>query len=157
MIETALRPFQPKADLPEWRLIYDRLLAQADFGDIITYAELDEVLGREFIDNRTPLYKARARMAEDRNRWVESEPGVGYRVIEANEHIRVAGGRRKRAQQQMKQMMRITNGTDLARLTPSELEMYDVKSRLFATQFVVLMHEKRLRRIEGVLQANGLI
>lgn len=149
--------FKTKRDRAEWRLIYDALLEQADYGDIITFEQLDDALGRPFEESRTPLYRARLEMIESRNRWIEAEPGVGYRVIAANEHIKAAETRRKRARTQMRHMMRITNGTDLSRLTPTELQLFDLKSRMFATQYVVLMHEKRLRRIEGILHANGLV
>lgn len=146
-----LMPFKAKGDRPEWRLIYDALLDTADYGDIITYQQLTDALGRDFFENRGPLYRARTEMVEARSRWIELEPGIGYRVIEANEHVRAAEAKRKRAQSQMKQMIRITNGTNLSRLSAAELEIYDLKSRMFATQYHVLMHEKRLQRIEGLL------
>lgn len=149
-------PFQPKGDLPEWRLIYDRLLEHADFGDVITYAELDEVLGREFEDNRSPLYKAREHLGALRSRWIEPVPRIGYRVIEAREHIHVAQQRKKRARRQFRAMVRVAEFTDLSRLSPSDLATFDSQAKINAALYMVAVHhEKRLNRIEGILRDEG--
>lgn len=149
-------PFEPKGDLPEWRLIYDKLLEHAEFGDIITIDELDEVLGRSFRDNRSPIYKARERLGEMRQRWIETAPGVGYRVIEANEHMHAAKARKDRAQRQLKRMVNIGEFTDLTRLTPEEMERFDNQSRFNrAVYMAVTSHERRLNRIEDLLRLDG--
>ena len=78
-------PFQPKGAVPEWRLIYDNLLLTADFGDIVSFENLDRALGRSFRRNRSPIYRARREMAEMRSRWIEAVPRIGYQVIEARD------------------------------------------------------------------------
>lgn len=149
-------PFQPKGDLPEWRLIYDRLLEHADFGDVITYTQLDEVLGREFEENRSPLYKAREHLGEMRRRWIEPVPRVGYRVIEAREHLLAAQQRKRRARRQLRAMVKIAEVTDLARLTPAELASFDSQAKVNAALYMVAVHhERRLNRIEGILRDEG--
>lgn len=149
-------PFKPKGDLPEWRLIYDKLLQHADFGDVITYAELDEVLGRQFEENRSPLYRARTYLGEMRQRWIEPLPRVGYRVIEAREHIMAAQQRKKRARRQLGMMVRIQEHTDLARLTPAELASFDNQAKINATLYMVAVHhERRLNKIESILRDEG--
>jgi hypothetical protein len=149
-------PFQPKGDLPEWRLIYDKLLEHADFGDVITYQDLDEVLGREFEDNRGPLYRARQYLSDMRKRWIEPVPRIGYRVIEAREHILFAQQRKRRARRQLGQMMTVTESTDLARLTPSELASFDSQAKVNTMLYMVAVHhERRLNRIESILRDEG--
>lgn len=149
-------PFQPKGDLPEWRLIYDRLLEHADFGDVITYAELREVLGRPFEDNRSPLYRAREHMGDMRRRWIEPVPGIGYRVIEAAEHMHAAQARKKRARRQLRAMVKIGEVTDLSRLTPDQLMQFDTQAKLNAAIYMALVHhERRLTRLEEILRADG--
>lgn len=153
---TILSPFAPKGDRPEWKMLYDDLLGAADFGDVITYEMLDDVLGRSFIANRGPLYHARTILGELRSRWIESVPKVGYRVIEANEHVRAANARKRRARCQLGMMMTITRSTDLARLTPEELQRYDAQSRINAALYgIAISHERRLSAIESVLRADG--
>lgn len=151
-------PFKPKGDLPEWRLIYDRLLEHADFGDVITYADLDEVLGRQFEDNRSPLYRAREHLGSTRQRWIEPVPRVGYRVIEAREHVIVAQNKKRRARRQLRGMVRVAEFTDLSRLSPSDLATFDAQAKVNATLYLVAVHhERRLNRIESILRDEGKI
>lgn len=153
---TDRRPFKPKAALPEWRLIYDKLLISAEFGDVITYGELDEVLGRSFVDNRSPFYRARDEMADLRKRWAEPSPGVGYRIIEANEHLMAAKKAKERGRRQLGKMVKIGEVTDLSRLTPDELTHFDSQARFNrAVYMAVVSHENRLTRIEDLLKADG--
>ena len=148
--------FQAKGDEPEWRLIYSRLLDTAEFGDVITYDDLDSALGRPFRDNRAPLYRARTEMGDTRRRWLEPVPGVGYRIIEASEHLQAAAKRKRRAQRQLRQMVHIGEVTDLTRLTPEQLATFDSQTRFNRLAYMALMsHERRLRRIEDVLRADG--
>ena len=154
---TAGEAFKPKGEVPEWRLIYDRLLEGAEFGDLISYPELDEALGRDFIVNRSPLYRARTELGSQRRRWLVAVPRAGYRVIEAREHLSVSEGHKRRAKRQMRQMMTVTNVTDLERLNPEELQKFDAQTRLNAALVaIVFSHEQRLGRIEDVLRRNGM-
>ena len=149
-------PFRRKGDRPEWRMIYDALLDGADFSTVITYDQLDDVLGRPFVDNRAPLYRARQHFGEMRSRWIESQPGVGYRVIEANEHIDAAQQRKRRARRQLGMMVRIAEVTDLSRLKPEELAKFDTQAKLNAALFMVAVHhERRIARIEQLLRDEG--
>lgn len=149
-------PFQPKGDLPEWRLIYDKLLERADFGDVITYAALDDVLGRQFEDNRSPFYRARDHMIEMRQRWLEPVARVGYRVIEAREHIIVAQNKKRRARNQLRGMVTVAAGCDLSQLSPSDLATFDSQAKINAALYMVAVHhEKRLALVEDILRREG--
>lgn len=153
-----MTPFTPKGEVPEWRMIYDAFLADADFGDVVTYQQLTALLGRSFDDNRGPLYRARSEMGEQRHRWLEVVTGVGYRIIQANEHMRLANGHKRRAKTQLRAMVRVANVTDLARLTESELETFDAQSRINATLAAIAFHhEQRLARVEEVLRREGML
>jgi hypothetical protein len=136
------KPFQPLDDKPEWRKIYDDLLAEADYGRIVTYLELSEVLGRE--------------LGNLRLRWLIAVPNVGYRVIDANEHIHVADDHKHRARRQMTRMLEVSRATDLAQLKPAELEFFDRQNRInMALASITMAHEQRIQRIESVLRADG--
>ncbi len=156
MMEVSYMPFQPKGDLPEWRLIYDRLFSGADFGSVVTYEQLDDVLGRPFLDNRSPIYRARTHLGDMRQRWIESVPGVGYRVIEASEHIDAAQRHKRRAKRQLGLMVKVAEVTDLSRLTPEELMRFDTQAKVNQMLYMVAVHhERRLSRIEDILRADG--
>lgn len=151
-----IAPFQPKGDAPEWRLIFDRLLDGAAFGEVITYAQLDDVLGRPFLENRSPIYKARLHLGEMRSRWIESVPGEGYRVIEAREHIDAAQKHKRKAKRQLGLMVKVAEVTDLSQLTPEELAKFDTQAKVNAMLYMVAVHhERRLNRIESILRSEG--
>jgi hypothetical protein len=151
-------PFKPKGAIPEWRMIYERLLEPADFGDVITYDQLEEALGRRFEPNRSPIYRARQELGEMRHRWLESVPRVGYRVIEASEHMRVAQGHKRKARTQLGIMVKVGEVTDISRLTPEQLAQFDTQTKVNWLLYSALVHhEKRIARIEEVLRGEGKI
>lgn len=152
------RPFAPKGEMPEWRMLYEALLEQADFGQVISYAELDAVLGRSFEENRNPLYRARREMGDRRRRWLEAVPTVGYRVVEAHEHMRLATAHKRRAKTQLRAMVHVADVTDLARLTPEQLASFDSQAKINSMLYMVAVHhEQRLARIEEVLRREGML
>jgi hypothetical protein len=151
-------PFGPKGEAAEWRLIYDELLSGSEFGDLITYAELDAVLGRRFLDNRKPVYRARRELGEERRRWLEAVAGRGYRVVQANEHLRIAQQHKRKARRQLTHMTEVTSATDLGRLTSDELAAFDAQTRINAALVAIAFsHEQRLARIETTLRNSGML
>jgi hypothetical protein len=83
-------------------------------------------------------------------------PGVGYRVIEANEMIRVANGHKRKAKRQMTTMVRVAEVTDVSRLTPEELTRFDAQARVnWLLYSAVVRHERRISRIEELLRGEG--
>lgn len=148
--------FQPKGEIAEWRMVYERLLEGADFGQVITYAELDEALGRTFVTNRSPIYRAREELGDLRKRWLESVPGVGYRVTNPTDHVRVSVSHRRKSRRQVSISVKVLGATDLGRLAPSDLAKWDTEQRLAFALFGVVNHEARLRRIEELLRTHGM-
>jgi hypothetical protein len=149
--------FAPKGEKPEWLMIYEALLANAEPGTIVTYAELEALLNREFATNRGPLYRARQELGELRKHWLESVPNVGYRVIEPTEHVRISATHRRKSRRQVGMAIRVLESTDLSKLTGDALTEYDAQSKLTFALWAVFAHESRLRRIEDVLRKEGLL
>ena len=149
--------FASKGERPEWRMIYEDLLDGADSGTVITYADLEKLLGREFALNRTPLYRARQTLGEMHHRWREAVPNVGYRIIEPIEHLRVSAGHRRKSRRQVGMAIRVLESTDLSQLAGDALAKYDEQSKLTFALWAVFAHESRLRRIEDVLRKEGLL
>ena len=150
------KPFEPKGDVPEWRLIYDKLMSRAEYGETITYEQLDDVLGRPFMKNRTPIYRATKQLEMERNRHLVAVPNIGYRVIEAREHIAVATSRRARAGRQIRRGVEVLQATEISRLTPAELDAYDRQTRINTALFSAIVHvDQRLTRVEEILRADG--
>lgn len=145
-------PFHAKGERPEWRILYDHIVeSPLDFGRIITYAELDAALGRRFVANRAPIYRVN-RELEESHRQLEAVPTVGYRVIAPNEHVRVARGRKQRAQRQMSKALRVAVSTELAPLSAVELSQLDaITTVLRMQQHVLRMHEQRINKHEELI------
>jgi hypothetical protein len=149
--------FEPKGEKPEWQMVYDDLLLKADFGDVITYAMLEETLGRPFASNRGPLYRARDHLGDMQKRWLEAVPNIGYRVIDAAEHIRVAAGHKAKGRRQYGRMLKVMQVTDLTKLGPDELATWDEQQKIGFALWGVIAHESRIRRIEEILRKEGLL
>lgn len=149
--------FQPKGEKPEWLMIYDRFLADASIDDVITYADLDELLGRDIRKNRTPLYRARQEMGEQHKRWLESVPNIGYRVLDPQDHVRVSAVHKRKSRRQLGMAVRVLESTDLSLLSAEALALWDGQQKLTFALWAVLAHESRLRKIENVLRKEGLL
>lgn len=153
-----MAPFKAKGPKPEWMMVYDELLSTCDFGDIIGFSKLSSVLGRDFLENRGPLYRAKLHMGQERKRWLSPVPGIGYRVIEAKEHMIEASKHKRKAKRQLGYMVKVGNATEITKLTPEELSRFDSQTRVNAILFMVAVHhEDRIRKIESVLQREGLL
>jgi DNA-binding winged helix-turn-helix (wHTH) protein len=139
--------------------VYDELLASADYGSIVTFADLARVLDHDAHDRqrlRAPIARARRELGSQRSMWLVAVPNVGYRVIQANEHVSVADDHKHRGQRQFSRMLDVSRATNLSRLTPEELATWDTQSRINGfLLMVVRSHESRIRRIEQVLIADG--
>jgi hypothetical protein len=149
--------FAPKGEKPEWLMVYEDLLDSADFGDVISYAQLEETLGRPFAANRGPLYRARDQLGELRKRWLEAVPNVGYRVVDAGEHVRVAASHKLKGRRQYGRMLKVMQVTDLTKLGPDELATWDEQQKIGFALWGVIAHESRIRRIEEILRKEGLL
>jgi len=148
---------QTIVNVPEWRRIYEALLVNADIGDVITYVQLDETLGRPFKRSRSPLYRACRELGDLRHRWLEVEKSVGYRVVHPREHVRLTKVQQKAARHHIGKGLTIVTGTDLALLNPDELTAHDAQAKVLAFLFSVQMHDHtRINRIEAILDRAGL-
>jgi hypothetical protein len=149
--------FASKGDRPEWRMIYEDLLDGADFGTVITYRQLEDLLGRNFETNRGPLYRARQDLGTRRHRWLEAIPQTGYRVVEANEHVRLSVAHRRKSKRQLSIATRVLTATDLEKLSGTGLADWDTEQKATFALWAIVAHENRIRQIEDVLRRNNLI
>jgi hypothetical protein len=149
--------FASKGDRPEWRMIFEDLLDGADYNTVITYAQLEELLGRKFETNRGPLYRARQELGSVRKRWLEAVPQVGYRVVESSEHVRLSVAHRQKSKRQLSIATRVLTATDLEKLSGTDLMDWDTEQKATFALWAIVAHENRIRQIEDVLRRNGLI
>jgi chaperonin cofactor prefoldin len=122
---TATRaPFEPKGAEAEWRPVY-RAVKKLKTDGIITYAELEELLGHQVSTDRSAIYRAIRELEKIDKRTMEVVPRVGYRVVEAREHERLARVHQKRSRRQLGRSLRKVRSADRRHLTAEEAARLD--------------------------------
>lgn len=117
--------FTPKGDRPQWAVVYDRLAGMA-VGDIIRDEELLTLLPAASEGSVRGAFHRAVREIEDRNqRTLDRVRTIGYRVVEAREHERLARGQHKRARRRLDAAIRKTRSADRSKLTREERQRID--------------------------------
>lgn len=95
-----MAPFKPYGERARWRLVYD-LLCERSINDIVTYEDLGGVLGLKPGSERHEIQMATRRAAKEylevKQRAIEVQPNVGYRIVEPEEHLRLARSHNSKA------------------------------------------------------------
>jgi hypothetical protein len=126
--------FEVKGHQSQWKTIYDNL-SKMEVGDIVTHGELAAMLpGVPRASVRPALYRAVREMQVIRSRTLASVRGVGYRMVDANEHEFLAKGRRKSARRQLRKAQQVAAAADRSRLTPDERKRIDELEHHLARQ-----------------------
>lgn len=73
--------FKPKNEKPYWQMIYD-VISNLNVGEVISYDDMTEAIGKDINNNRTAVYKARKVLLKEKKRFLIVERGIGYKVIE---------------------------------------------------------------------------
>lgn len=137
-------PFEPKGAKAEWALIYDRIKDLA-VGDVITYVQLDGILGRDFVSARSPFYTANERLLKERKRGLVCVSGTGYRVVSAIEHEQVARKHHKSGTRKLRRSAQWIHNVDRAKLDPETLARFDA------------IDEQLQRQIDFTRRLNGRV
>lgn len=120
--------FRPKGEIPEWMIVYERL-QPLEFGDVITYRELGELLRYDDRKERTRIYgpvgRAMREFEKERKRTLEVVRTVGYRVVHAEEHVRLANGHARRARRQVRRGSERVASADRSHLTQEDRRRLD--------------------------------
>jgi hypothetical protein len=147
--------FQPIGDRARWRIVYD-LLRKADVGDVTTYETLGEALELDPTEDRHAIQMAVRRAAVEHeevdHRALESVPNVGYRIVEAQEHLRLARTQQRRSSKALARGQSKVVNVDMNGLPPEVRKAFDVTARAFA---MLLDYNRRLdtrqRRLEDAI------
>lgn len=132
-----MSPFTPKGEKARWRILYDQLRT-VETNDVLTYEAMAEGLDLHPEDDRHTMQLAIRRAAkehevEDR-RAIEVVPNVGYRVVEAEEHMRLAKGQRKRAGRSLARGQSKVVNVDFSAMEPEARKAFEVMAHAFAAQ-----------------------
>lgn len=117
--------FQILGDKAQWRMVFDHL-ATMDIGDVITYEKLAEILPRTPEGSRRGAFLRAAAVCEiELHRAFDNVRGVGYRMVEAQEHERLARNRHRRGHRQVKRARQTIASADRGRLTREQRVWFD--------------------------------
>jgi len=92
--------FTPKGNIALWKLIYD-YIKDKEAGTIISFEELSQAIHEDILKNRSSIYKARMKLAKEKQRYLISEHQVGYKVVEGVDQLRHAESRHDLANRQI--------------------------------------------------------
>lgn len=139
--------FETKGEVAEWKMIYDEV-KDLPVNEIITYERLDEILGRDFRQNRSPIDRVIVELV-GRHRTLVNVRNVGYRIATAKEHAELARSHQRRSRRQIKKGMRRLESADQKQLTPDERrEIENLKTRLSRLESAHRAMGRRQEQIE---------
>lgn len=93
--------FEPKNEIPLWKMIFNHVDGKP-INTLFTFEDLSEVIGEDVTKNRQPIYRARKELAKRYKRYLVSETGRGYRLVEGMDMLNHAENRMTKAQTQTK-------------------------------------------------------
>ena len=107
--------------LPEWKNLYDTF-KDRDYNDLIMYEELNNILVEGDIrkEKRHIIDKFRKELLRQNNKALENVPKKGYRIVNANEHVRLSSREIKRAERRARQAVEFILYTEDEQLTDRE-------------------------------------
>lgn len=132
-----MSPFQPVGERARWVEVYD-LLCGASIGDVITYERLGEVLDLDASLDRHRIQMAVRRAAQEHERQdkraLDSVTNVGYRIVEAGEHIMLAKRHQSRASKALVRGHSKAINVDVSGLDAETRGALETVARAFALQ-----------------------
>lgn len=126
-------PFEVKGHIPEWEILYEAVAA-FEPGDVITYDEIAELLGRDFNSSRSPWYKTQEVMLREHDVAFENVRHVGYRATEALNQYMLAQRHTRRARRSLTRGKDHVTHFDRAAVTPEAARMFDEFAQKLAVQ-----------------------
>ena len=149
------RAFQPLGDQARWRMLYDKL-GHYGVGDIITYEVMGEILNLDPHAERAKIQHAMRRAAHELEevdkQAIEPVPNVGYRIVTAPEHLRLARDQQRRSSRALVRGRSKVINVDWEALEPEIQQAFKAVAAAFAMQQQFIRRtDVRQRRLEVAL------
>lgn len=148
-----MSPFTPKGDRARWRIIYD-LLAALGVDDVVTYETLGEALELDPELDRHVIQMAMRRAAKEleveNKQALDVVPNVGYRIVDAPEHLALAKRQQRRAGKALARGHSKVVNVDLSGVEPSVRSAFQVVAQAFSMQMEM---NRRLDTRQSKLEA----
>jgi hypothetical protein len=131
------------------------LLMDVAVGSIVTYEDFERVLGHDVRPHRQPLYTAIRRAERTGSRTFVSVPNIGYRRVNAHEHVTVGKRHERKAARQLDRAERTYDAADRSALTADERRELDaVTAGVKSVKAALRSHAKRIKRLEDAVETT---
>lgn len=151
-----MSPFEPSGDVARWRVLY-ALLADLTIGDVLTYETMAESLELDPVQDRHTIQVAMRRAGKELEhadkRAVEAVQNTGYRIVEPEEHLRLARGQQRRSTRALARGHSKVVNVDLSNVDPEVRNAFQVVASAFAMQMEFNRRtDIRQKRLEDALE-----
>jgi len=130
-------PFQPVGDKARWRVVYEQL-NRTPVDGVLTYESLGEALDLDPADDRHSIQMAMRRAAKEHEevdrRAIEPIMNVGYRVVQAKEHLGLARAQQRRAGHALKRGRSKVVNVDFNQIDVETRKAFEVVAYAFQMQ-----------------------
>jgi hypothetical protein len=130
-------PFEPVGETARWRLLYAELQTLG-VDDVLTYEQMGETLDLDPGADRHTIQVAMRRAAVELEKVdkhaVEAIKNVGYRIVEPEEHLRLAKGQQRRSSRALARGSSKVVNVDLSNVEPEVRQAFQVVAAAFAMQ-----------------------
>jgi hypothetical protein len=150
-------PFEPAGETARWRILYD-LLSGRTVGDVLNYEVMAEALDLDPIEDRHTIQLAMRRASKEleleNKHAVEAVQNVGYRIVEPEEHLRLARGQQRRSSRALARGHSKVVNVDLSNVDPEVRNAFQVVASAFAMQMEFNRRtDVRQKKLEDALDA----
>ncbi len=146
--------FKPKAELPQWKMVYDEL-QMLNVGETIEYEALAAAVGFDVRSNRSPIYKAQRVLETEQHRTIANVLGVGYRVVEALEHETLARKHHKRSKKQLSKATARIRSADRSKLSAEDRKRFDaIELNLSRQSEMIRRLDNRVQQVESAVKES---
>lgn len=112
-----MAPFEPVGEKPRWALALE-VIREYQVGDVVPYEALHDAVGSP---NRTVVQAAArdagVRFLEDESKALEAVPNEGYRIVAADEHVRLAKSQQRRGRRALVRGQALASNVDFNELS----------------------------------------
>ena len=147
-----MSPFQPAGSEARWVTIYNHVTNMTT-GDVVTYEDLGRLLDLHPEDDRHAMQMAVRRAAKESllqdKRALEAIPNKGYRIVEPEEHLRLAKVQQKKSRRALVRGEQTATNVDFNGMDPEVRHAFEVVAQAFAMQQEFMRRmDVRQKRIE---------
>ena len=132
-----MTPFEPAGEQARWRILYG-LIQPMPTDATVTYEQMGEALELHPADDRHAIQMAVRRAARESEkvdkRALEAVPNVGYRIVQPEEHARLAARQQQRSSRALKAGHSKVVNVDLNGVDPEVRKAFEVMAHAFAMQ-----------------------